>query len=224
LQTEGADYGLYSYILFGSRPESPASEQWLRYLEAISAYLDVPTAAEVSRLVPASRMNISFLPVTCYDRELPGLTRMFHFDRERLAMHEMEHRASGNVSNHESSPRESACILVGSYDYARAQVLLSVLSGPHLGGPYIVSSKLPLSKIQTLPPQYLYQDLSAVPPKLIRLWVKEFMAQAQEEEFWKTRTKEQFILRLRTAIGVASDQLPDFGSAVKWTFAEIVAR
>ena len=115
-------------------------------------------------------------------------------------------------------------MLVGNYDYARAQGLLALLPNSHMEGPYIISVAEPLSTARGLPPQYLYQDLSSVPPELTRLWVKEFMAQAQENEFWKTRSKDQFVLRLRTAIGMMSQQIPDFGKSITWTFISVAPR
>lgn len=228
LGTEKTGYGLYSYILFGSRPESLASDRWRRYYQTILAYWGLPISDDVLRYVSPPRMNVTFLPITCYERELPiDSSRPFHFDRERLAMHRMEHQAAGNAFLYHDANQMggtldasgTACVLVGNYDYARAQVLLSLFGGSHLEGPYIVSTTQPLSNSGTLPSQYLYQDLSSVPAEVIPLWMKEFMAQAQEQEFWKTRTKEQFILRLRTVIELASQQIPDFGNAVTWRFA-----
>jgi hypothetical protein len=228
LRSEGSGYGLYSYILFGARPDSLASDRWRRYFQTILAYWSLPISDEVLRYVPPERMNLTFLPITCYARELPSDTvAPFRFDQERVAMHRTEHQAAGNSFLYHdsndvgvaSSANGAACILVSSYDYARAQVLLSLFGGSHMEGPYIISTTEPLSKRLSLPDKYLYQDLSSVPADLIPLWVKEFMAQAQEQEFWKTRTKEQFILRLRTAIEIASRQIPDFASAVTWTLA-----
>jgi hypothetical protein len=220
LQREQPGYGLYSYLLFGSRPESLSSAHWQRFEQAIAAFLDIPSATEIAQYVAAARINISFLPVIISQRELPlhAQPRVFHFDLERLAGHATEHQAAGKTT---PPGPDTACILVSNYDYARAQVLLSVFAEPHQEGPYIVSVAQPLSTIYTPPRQYLYQDLSSVPPELIRLWVNEFVAQSREQEFWKTRTKEQFILRLRTTIGVASNQVADFAGAIKWTFATL---
>ncbi len=225
---ESAGYGLYSYFLFGSRPESPATERWRRYYETTVEFLGMPTALEISGHVSDEKVNISFLPVTIYEHELPSpATPMFFaFDRERKVIHEIEHKATGKrlPPSHKWPPHEAACILVGNYDYARAQVLLSLWPDAHFAGPYIISTRQPLSTLKMLPEEYLYQDLSSVPPDLISLWVREFMAQSQEKEFWKTRTKEQFVLRLRTAVGVLSGELPDFSGNIKWTFATIVPR
>ncbi|HEY6393695.1 MAG TPA: DUF4384 domain-containing protein [Bryobacteraceae bacterium] len=222
-QTEKEGYGLYSYILFGARPESPGSDRWRRYYEAIVAYLDIPAIGEVSRSVPPESTNLTFLPLALAENELPagGLVSpiQFRFVALRQAAHEALHKAGEKqFPYHDSTNGATACMLVDNYDYARAQGLLAVLPNSHMEGPYIISVTEPLSATRALPPQYLYQDLSSVPPELIRLWVKEFMAQAQENEFWKTRSKDQFVLRLRTAIGVMSQQIPDLGKSIAWTF------
>ena len=120
-----------------------------------------------------------------------------------------------------TGPKQARCILVSSYVYACAQVLLSSLTEAHREGPYIISTTAPLSGLSKLPLQYLFQDLSSVPPQLISLWIKEFIKQAGEREFWKTRTKEEFVLRLRTSIGVMANQVPDFANSITWTFATL---
>jgi hypothetical protein len=56
---------------------------------------------------------------------------------------------------------------------------------------------------------------------MVPLWIKQFMVQAQEPDFWKVRTKDQFVLRLRTAIAVAGHQLPDLSQAIRWQFASL---
>ena len=232
-KSEPARAGLYSYILFGSRPESMGTERWWRYFETLAAFGDLPSASDAARYIDLSLMNITLLPILCNDWELSeGAPQLFRFDADRLLRHKKQHETvPGQPRVHpfermDSSPDKpgTACILVDNYDYARAQFLLSVLGPAHLEGPYIVSVRSPLSKMSSLPSQYLYQDLSGVPPKLISLWIKEFMAQAQEQEFWVTRTKEQFVLRLRTAIGVAGQQIPSLDDSIHWAFAAITQR
>jgi len=228
LQREDTGYGLYSYILFGSRPEYLDSNRWRRYYQAILAFLTIPTIEGLSRYVPPSGLNITFLPINCSEHELPKLSLQpiaFQFSEERQAAHAKEHQAGGKpFPDHGTSSGDTACTLVSNYDYSRAQKLLSILPQAHMEGPYIISTMKPLDKTQTLPAEYLYQDLSSVPPELINLWLREFMAQAQEKEFWKTRSREQFVLRLRTTIGVLSQQMPDFGTAVTWAFASAPQR
>lgn len=221
-QNEAPGYGLYSYVLFGERPESLDSTRWRRYFQTILAFFNLPPAESTVSYVAPAGMNLTFFPITCAQRELPKSSYQpiaFQFDPERVKAHAQEHQASGKpFAGHGASNADTACTLVSSYDYSRAQQLLALLPGPHLEGPYIISAAQPLSKAGALPAQYLYQDLSSVPPELVSLWFKEFMAQAQEPEFWKTRTRDQFVLRLRTAIGIASQQVPDFGSTITWAF------
>jgi len=95
------------------------------------------------------------------------------------------------------------------YNYARARVLLRALSGAHRDGPYIVSSLKPLSGTTIVPGQYLYQDLSSVPPQLVSAWVKEFLNQAAQERFWEAGSAEKLVLKLRTSIGILAMGLPD---------------
>lgn len=221
-QEEKPGYGLYSYVLFGAPPDSFDSNRWRRYYQTILSFLTLPPAGATEKYVPPQGLNLTFLPVTLSAQELPSIRYLpiqFRFDPERMAAHVREHQAGGKpFSGHGSSNGDNACMLVSSYDYARAQKLLSMLPGPHLEGPYIVSVEQPLGKASSLPARYLYQDLSSVPPELVNLWFKEFMVQAQDQEFWKTRTQEQFILRLRTVIGIASQQVPDFRGAITWAF------
>lgn len=96
-----------------------------------------------------------------------------------------------------------------NYDYARAQVLLSALDGSHPDGPYIISTDRPLSDLALLKTDYLYQDLSSVPARMIPLWLREFTEQAAQERFSKTRTGAQFVLRLRTNIARISEMPTD---------------
>jgi hypothetical protein len=233
LASEETGYGLYSYVLFGSRPRSLDSDEWRRYQQTIVAFLGVPASRELLQYAPPARINTTFLPVTCDWRELSsGASEFFNFSQGHMAIHRLEHQAASKllpdeiretlrVENHAD---EIACILVGNYDYARAEVLLSHFASPHMDGPYIISAIQPLSSAMTPPNHYLYQDLSFVPPELVSSWIKEFMVQAQEPEFWKMRTKDQFILRLRTAIAVAGQQLPDFEKAIRWQFAALQHR
>ena len=225
LQEEAPGYGLYSYILFGSRPEALGSDRWRRYYEAILSFLTIPSADEMSSYLRPEALNITYLPIACSAHELPRDSlqpRAFSFDKARLAAHAMEHQADGRkFYGHSLSNVTTACTLVSNYDYPRAQKLLSALPETHMEGPYVISVAQPLGKTPTLPAEYLYQDLSSVPPELIGLWFREFMAQAQEQQFWKTRSKEQFVLRLRTAIGIVGQQIPDVGSRLTWAFTTV---
>jgi hypothetical protein len=105
-------------------------------------------------------------------------------------------------------------IVLDDYNYARATALLAkVPGGVHTDGPYIVSTLHPLTGLAMLSEEYLYQDLSSVPPSLILLWVKAFIAQAGQERFWESATMPQVVLTLRTRIEQLALALPDVRKA-----------
>ena len=88
-------------------------------------------------------------------------------------------------------------------------------------GPYIVSARIPLTDARALPAEYLFQDLSTVPPNVVGLWVRQFKAQAAQERFWETQTKDQFVLSLRAYIARGGEQVSQIGTAVAaliWRF------
>lgn len=91
--------------------------------------------------------------------------------------------------------------ILKAYNFVRAQVLLAKIpTGPHVEGPYIISSEVPLSSSAMLSGRYLYQDLSSVPSPIIVLWVREFMNQSAKKDYWRKRNGPQVALQLRTAI------------------------
>jgi hypothetical protein len=103
------------------------------------------------------------------------------------------------------------------YDYARAAIRLRVLPGAHADGPYIVSSQKPLTGNDSLTKDSLLQDLSAVPPDLVANWVKLFINQASQPNFWKPQSATTTALRLRTAVVILSMVLPDVQKSLpKW--------
>jgi hypothetical protein len=104
--------------------------------------------------------------------------------------------------------------LVDHYNYTRARIFLDKFPGSRLGdGPYIVSVPTPLSTASRVSGDFLFQDLSTVPPSLIGPWVKEFVAQAAQENYWQPQAMDQMVLKLRTDIGIAALALPDVKKA-----------
>lgn len=91
--------------------------------------------------------------------------------------------------------------ILESYNYVRAQVLLAKIPmGPHVEGPYVISSEVPLTSSAVLSGRYLYQDLSSIPAPIIVLWIREFMKQSSKKDYWRKRDGPQAALQLRTAI------------------------
>ena len=108
--------------------------------------------------------------------------------------------------------------VLANYDFGRAKYLLSKLPGSHRKGPYIISVTIPLSTADGSPSRYLLQDLSPVPPRLIAAWSRAFIEQAAQERFWETGNSKSLILRIRTRLGQAGDELKDtMEKFVFWT-------
>ena len=182
-EVETLGYGLYSYLLFGSRPTTASRE---RYLKAIEEYLKFPDIGRLETFNTSRRiLNITYLPVLA----LPGRQIL-----DRL------------VDEHHG---EVAEWILKQYDYERARTLLRGLPGSQRDGPYIVSFLKPPTWSGSPARPYLYQDQSSVPPHLVSLWAKEFLNQAAQEQFWQERTAVQLVLKLRTTIGILASALPE---------------
>jgi hypothetical protein len=181
-EVETLGYGLYSYLLFGSRPTTAGRE---RYLKAIEEYLKFPDIGRLETFNTSRRtLNITYLPVLA----VPGRQIL-----DRL------------VDEHYD---EVAEWILKQYDYERARTLLRGLPGSQREGPYIVSFLKPPTWSGSPTRPYLYQDQSSVPPHLVSLWAKEFLNQAAQEQFWQERTAVQLVLKLRTTIGILASALP----------------
>ena len=186
-QREQTGYGLYSYLLLGSRPTSATRD---RYLNAIEEYLKFPDITRLETYRPHQTLNITYLPVQVFpDQQI----------LERLG---------------DEKYREVAEWVLKRYDYDRARALLGALAGAHRDGPYIVSVLKPPASNKPIVHPYLYQNQSAVPPYLISLWTKEFLNQAAQERFWQPRMATQFALKLRTSIGILTIALPAVGKVL----------
>ncbi|HEY1756051.1 MAG TPA: hypothetical protein VGG72_11685 [Bryobacteraceae bacterium] len=106
-----------------------------------------------------------------------------------------------------------------AYRYARAQKLMAKIpNGPHVDGPYIISKDVPLTKIQgQISPPYLYQDLSGIDPRIVVLWVREFVNQSSQRDYWRKRDGPHAALELRTAVASLAAAVDTTGkSAQQW--------
>lgn len=175
---------LYSYLLFYG-PPTPDSEE--RYLAALDAYAEeIPDVREFLAHAPKSELNITYLPP-----------------------------APWGLEGAETSTRLPR-IWLEQYDFARAKLLLRVVPPGQRDGPYIISYDKPLSRIERElgRNELLFQDLSWVPPNLIRVWVRAFLRQAgQPGAFNREDPWQQFILKLRSGIEVAATGLPEVEKA-----------
>lgn len=78
-----------------------------------------------------------------------------------------------------------------------------------------MSSLPPLGNAAQTPREYLFPDLSTVPPHLIDSRVIAFLNQSVQERFWKPSTVASLNLRMRTLIGVLAVGLPDVRRSLK---------
>ena len=155
--TTPAPYGLYSYLLFGSRP---SAESRPRYLAAIQAYLDMlPSVQGLEREgVPRKALNVTYLPV-----KDPAVV---------TAVASADPLAPEAVLQH--------------YSYERARVLLAkVPGGPRLDGPYLVSYREPLGRVERLVGDYGWVDMSAIPAARVRHWIRIFIREAAKQDYWE---------------------------------------
>jgi hypothetical protein len=187
-QGEEKGYGLYSYLLLGSRPTTASRE---RYLKTIEEYLRFPDITRFEAFnAPRRTLNITYLPLVTF----PGQAIL-----DRLA---------------DEQYREAAEWMLKQYDYERARLLLRGLPGSPREGPYIVSFLKPPDWREPPSRPYLYQDQSSMPPHLASLWMKEFLNQAAQEQFWQERTAAQLALKLRTSLRILATGLPEVRKAL----------
>lgn len=101
-KNEKAGYGLYSYILFGSRPvTADARERYLMVLEAYVSVVESIARLEAAGIVP-NKLNITYVPVTKMppqnNRPSPEwLLENYDYARARLILDKIpgEHRSDG---------------------------------------------------------------------------------------------------------------------------------
>ena len=187
-EAETTGYGLYSYLLFGSRPSAASRE---RYLKAVEEFLRFPDITRYDVFnIPHRTLNITYLPLNTFP--------------DAAALDQLADEQYGRVAEW----------ALKQYDYERARVLLKGIAGSLRDGPYFLSVLKPPSWNNPPARPYLYQDLSAVPPHLASLWAKEFLNQAAQEQFWQARTAAQLALKLRTSIAILATGLPEVRNAL----------
>ncbi len=181
-ESEEEGYSLYSYLLFQRGDQS--GENYKRRVAAIRGFIDEidELAALEAQGVPRKEINIFYVPLRPFMNEVS-------FDVMRIYL--------GGLKRDESVKQ-----IIESYDFARSRLLLQKLD--LMGdGPYIVSYRTPISGRQGISPeQLLVQDLSRVPPELVRLWIIEFKRQVVQERSGKNTNLRRFTLRLRTEIAI----------------------
>ena len=83
--------------------------------------------------------------------------------------------------------------------------MIKTVHGDLRDGPYIISTLKPLDTQSNENSNYIRLDMSDVPPRIISLWVKEFMNQAAKKRYWEEDTTRKFILNVRTTLEVLAE-------------------
>lgn len=190
---ESKDYGIYSYILFSERPDSL---NYPIYFNLIEAYLNkVEVVEDLEVYTQKSDVNIVYFFV------------------------------KGSTLSMEMSDRtEQIDWLINNYDYARARVYLSKFPKEDLDkGPYIISCRESLSDCKPLKENYLLQDLSHVHPRVVSLWVSEFLKQSSDLEYWDDTSIDNFSNEIRNAIAIGADGLQIVTASMDWWRTNLTA-
>jgi hypothetical protein len=67
-QQEGENYGLYSYLLLGSKASDETGRK--RHLKVIRAYLSRDTTSDLEKVFPHRELNVTYLLLKTQTREL----------------------------------------------------------------------------------------------------------------------------------------------------------
>ncbi len=103
-----------------------------------------------------------------------------------------------------------AATLLDGYDFERSEAWLRRVPNREIDrGPYLISVLKPLPETGTIEGKYLIQDLSGVPPHLVRMWVKEFGYQTSKREFWNADKMRTLAVNLRTGLGILARGVDD---------------
>lgn len=182
LGAEDARFGLFSYLLIPRQPDA-GTPRYQRCEALVRAFLKIPEAASLIKGgIKPGEINITYLPL-----------------RNTIAL-------SGD-------PAQQTAKYLDAYDYRRAAALLARMQRRVYDGPYLVSTATPLSA--GAPPdanQVIFQDLSAVPPKVAELWMESFLNQAAQPRFWERSTRDVFLKGLVTFIAAGGEQVSESSS------------
>ena len=178
-QVQLEEYGLYSYLLFGSRPDSKSRP---RYLKAIEEWLRFSPVSERERQHNRLKktINITYLPLT--KRPGPKVDDLIAKEKYPAAAEK----------------------IIGLIDYERSERMLNRLPGKHRSGPYFVSVQKPFRLDGNPVKPMLFQDHSWSDPDFIWLWVRAFLNQAEQQKYWQENKLEQFSINLRQLLRVMS--------------------
>ena len=201
-EDETPGYGLYSYLLFGNKPGEMEIKSYLKAIEEILKFPDVTQFENYMRKYQnitleeaRKRINLTYIPL----KQAPTAKIIKQWSEEEYD------KVSQWILKH--------------YDYERARAIFGRIRRNLYEGPYMVSILHPIKKDNKVS-KYLFMDQSTVPPHLIHSWMKEFLFQAGQENYWEDRTMRRLVLKIRLVVGVLAIGLPHIRQGVdelvKW--------
>ncbi len=190
VQAEKKGYGLYSYLLF---PAPPTKDQKGRYEAAIRAFLNHSPVSAMEAMLPREELNIFYLML----KEPPtdNVARCLLQTCYPVTDDDIEW-------------------ILSHYNYARAQIILRrVSTDSNRNGPYIITLGEPVAMSAVMPKETidleaLLQDLSSVPPHLVRAWVDVFIENATGDGSSFKQDLRSLLLYLETALENYAQGLP----------------
>jgi hypothetical protein len=186
---EESGFGLYSYILIRRAPmEEEQIERVVSVLEAVIAEREVSELRDAG--FEKAELNVGHIPV-CDD-----------FDPEGIG---------------------DPAIVFQKYNYARAKHILSLLPEDRVGegdGPYIVSTDAPVGNRRGLEnvERLIVQDFTNVHPRVVSLWVREFVHQTKRANWWEPSLWSTVKKHLRNVLANSAEYV----SQVEQAFRQIL--
>lgn len=168
--------------------EEPGESAQERYEASIESFLKkVPDVQDLDSFTSKDSLNICYIPLVA---------------------------KPGNDFRSMSLKEKSKWILV-NYDYARSKTYLAKVAIT-IGGPYLVSYKVPLHRVSLEEGRILIQDLSNVHPKVVSLWIDQFLLQSSKEKYWDGKDLQSFVDSLRNSIAIGAEGLRVVGESLDW--------
>ena len=186
LTDEEYGYGLYSYLLFKEVPNEVLMDKYKATLEV--AIHKIPQIQDLQNYIAKDSLNVLYIPLI--KEPNPGFVEL--------------------------SISEKSEWIIDNYDYARAKAFLNKFDEVDNAGPYIVSYPKALSRVGVVNDRYLIQDFSGAHPRVVPLWMDEFLKQSSKPTFWDESELNLFCNTLRNSIAVAADGLTEITESLSW--------
>lgn len=187
-QQEASGFGLYTYILFGSRLDEEMQKRGRKVVETFwRIALQLPSADAVS-----PNLNVVYFPVSA----APAM----------------------ELSKQMEDPVQAGAWIIDHYDvHASSRILAAFGLADNVRGPYLVSALKPAKAGVQGRILFQDLSDSKVHDELITAWVERFAGAATRAQDWQPTTFERLQLTLANAVRIAADvKDPIRQSIVEW--------